>query len=410
MRPIVILGAGQGGTSTAESLRDRGYDGPLMLVDASEELPYRRPPLSKAFLAGTADRASLAFRPASFYDNLGIELILGTAAVEVDHGPRRVRLASGEHLAYEHLVLATGSRPRPWPSEGASLENVFHLSTLDDAERVRAAMRDATTLTVIGGGFIGLEAASTARDAGLDVTVLEAGPRVMARALTVTASEELTRRHRANRIDIRTNVEIDRIISDGTRAVGVLLATGEHIPTDMLLVGVGSVAATPTVRPDLRDDSGAIRVDALLRTADPGVSAIGDAAAFPWRGRRIRLESVQNATDQGRSVAARLTGKESPYSSTPWFWTEQAGIKLQMAGLHEGAEREVILGDQEGGRFSVLAFRDDALLGGESFGRAAEHIAIRRLLDSGRALSPDLAATEGFDLVAFSKNPVPTGG
>ncbi|MGM7678574.1 NAD(P)/FAD-dependent oxidoreductase [Microbacterium sp. A94] len=403
MRPVVIIGAGQGGTTTAEALRDRGFDGAITLVDASVELPYRRPPLSKAFLSGDLDRESLVFRPTSFYEELDVELALGESAIGIDNSRKHLELAHGRKLGYDHLVIATGSSPCPWPGTGAQLDGVFQLSTVDDAERLRTAMRSGAALTVIGGGFIGMEVASTARKAGLDVTVLEKAERVMARTLTALASDVLVEKHRGLGVTVRTAVSVDAIVGSAGRVTGVRLDSGELLPSDLVLVGVGSAASIGPAGADLCDKSlRAIRVDEFLRTIDPSVSAIGDVAAFP-RGRRgIRLESVQNATDQARSVAARLTGQTTPYITTPWFWTEQAGVKLQIAGLVAGADRYVVRGDS--GRFSIFAFNDGGLLGAESFSNPADYIAVRALLTHGLCITPEQAQDQDFDLAALARS------
>ena len=405
MRPVLIVGGGQGGVSTAESLRDRGYDGPIRMLDAGSEVPYRRPPLSKAYLTGQADAAGLRFRPESFYAELGIDLLLGTAMAGIDHSARQLLLADGSRLDYDHLVLATGSAPRPWPGPGAGLEGVLQLATLEDADRMRAALAGAGSLTIIGGGFIGLEAASTAIKAGLSVTVLEAADRVMARALTPFSSEHLVQRHRELGVDLRTGVLVEQLLGDGRAVTGVRLVSGETIPSDLVLVSVGSAANVAGLSAELVDEQlRAIRVDELLLTADSNVSAIGDAAAFLRGGARIRLESVQNATDQARAVAARLTGDPAPYAAVPWFWTEQAGVKVQMAGLTAAADSFVVRGDPAGDRFSVFAFDGQELRGAESFGRPGDHIAVRTLLGAEAELSPAQAADLDFDLAAHARS------
>jgi len=404
MRSVVVVGAGQGGVSAVESLRERGFDGDITLVDASHELPYRRPPLSKAYLSGEVDRASLSFRPPRFYEEVAIRLELGSAAAHVDHSRRRVTLASGLALRYDHLVLALGSTPRRWTGEGCDLAGIHYLGAAEDADRLREGMKQAATLTVIGGGFIGLEVASTAAKAGLRVTVLESSDRVMARALSPIASEHLTQRHRNLGVDVRTKVTVDAIVGSAGAVSGVRLGSGEIVPSELVLVGIGSQAVTSPLDSTFIDASlRAIRVNELLLSDDMNISAIGDAAAFPRNDARIRLESVQNAADQGRAVAARLTGVPSRYSAVPWFWTEQAGVKVQMAGLASGATEFVVRGNADAGRFSVFSFHDGQLLGAESFGRSADHIAVRNLLAAHAPLRPDQASDNEFDLAAYAK-------
>jgi len=405
---VVVIGAGQAGSDTAAALRAQGFDGRITLVGAEGVLPYQRPPLSKQFLAGTASGGELALRPASFHTERDIEFVARDPAVRLDRDARRVALASGRTLGYRHLVLAVGARPRRLTVPGAGLDGVLTLRSLTDAGRLRDAMRDTGRLLVVGGGFVGLEVAATARAAGLAVTVVEAGPRLLARAVSGAMSAHLLAEHRAHGVRVLLSREVTALHGDGAgRVREAELAGGERIAADLVVVGIGAL-------PDVALAAGAglavddgILVDGHLRTGDPAVYAIGDCARFPdpRTGRPLRLESVQNAADQARCVAAALCGAPRPYAALPWFWTEQYGLRLQIAGLGAGHDRVVTLGDPRTGRFSLLCYRGERLLATESVNRPADHMITRRLMGAGAPLpTPEEAAAPGFGFKTFQRS------
>jgi len=404
MTQIVIAGGGQAGFQTAMSLRQNGFDGRILLVGDEPGLPYQRPPLSKAYLTGDMSREGLDLRPATFFTKEQIELI-ADCVDSVDRQARRVTLRAGGTLAYDHLVLATGARNRLLNIEGADSAGVHLLRTAADAERLRAALAGAQRAVVIGAGFIGLEIAAGLRKRGIDVTVLEALDRVMARAVTPELSVYFARYHAENGTRLLFKTGAVRLTQSGGHVDGVEISDGSVLPADLVVIGVGVVPNVElAAAAGLPVDNGIV-VDKHLLTADPHISAIGDCAAFPSidAGRRVRLESVQNAVDQARCVAARLTGRPHAYGAVPWFWSDQGTLKLQMVGLTQGWTDTVVIGDPAAASFSVLCFAGSRLIGIESVNRPADHMAGRRLLAGATSLTPEMARAPGFDLKAFAK-------
>src|SRR5215471_6801226 len=396
---VLIVGAGHAGFQVALSLRQLGFKERVCLINGEAHLPYQRPPLSKAYLKGSGGPDSLMFRPEKFYHEQSIELIYDRA-VTIDRSGRKLRLASGGLLDYGHLVLATGARNRLIDIPNANLENVRYLRILDDSEDLRRRIAACKRVVVIGAGFIGLEFAATARIKGLEVDVLELASRVMARAVTKEVSEYFQARHAEAGVRIHLGVQATAIEATGDKVTGVSLNDGRHVPADLVVVGVGVL---PNV--ELAAEAGlpvgsGIIVNERLLTADPAISAIGDCALFnsPRFGGSLRLESVQNATDHAKCVAARLTGDDKPYDGQPWFWSDQGDDKLQIAGLTTGYDRVVMRGDPAQKAFSAFCYRGDKLLGIESVNRAGDHMFGRRFLPMERALPPEKAGDPTFDL------------
>lgn len=397
--PVIIVGAGHGGYQVAASLRQAGFSDRICLINDEAHLPYQRPPLSKAYIKGSAGPESLMFRPEKFYHDQTIELIAGRA-VSIDRAGRKVLLASGETLAYGHLVLATGARNRLLDLPNANLPDVKYLRILDESEALRKIMPSKTRVVVIGAGFIGLEFAATARLKGLEVDVLELAPRVMARAVTAEVSEYFQARHREAGIRIHLGVQATSIEAEDGKVTGVSLSDGRHLPADLVVVGVGVLPNIELAAEAGLPVAAGIIVDEYLSTPDPNISAIGDCALFasPRFGGSQRLESVQNATDHARCLAARLTGDRKPYDSHPWFWSDQGDDKLQIAGLTTGYDRVVLRGDPGKRAFSAFCYHGDRLLGIESINRAGDHMFGRRLQAMDRSITPKQAADESFDL------------
>jgi 3-phenylpropionate/trans-cinnamate dioxygenase ferredoxin reductase subunit len=397
--PVIIAGAGHGGYQVAASLRQAGFAGRICLVNDEAHLPYQRPPLSKAYIKGSAGPESLFFRPGKFYQDQKIELVAGRVAA-IDRREGKVVLASGSSLHYGHLVLATGARNRMLDLPNANLPDVKYLRILDESEALRALMPSKKRAVIIGAGFIGLEFASTARIKGLEVDVIELAPRVMARAVTAEVSDYFQQRHREAGIRIHLGVQATSIEAEGGKVTGVSLSDGRHLPADLVVVGVGVL---PNI--ELAAEAGlavasGIIVDEYLLTADPNISAVGDCALFasPRFGGSLRLESVQNATDHARCVAARLTGDKKVYDGQPWFWSDQGDDKLQIAGLTTGYDQVVMRGDPAKKAFSAFCYKQGRLVGIESINRAGDHMFGRRLLGMDRSLAPEHAADESFDL------------
>lgn len=377
---VVIVGAGQAGFQAAASLRAEGFAGPIQLVGDEPGLPYQRPPLSKAFIKdGNADR--LMLRSVEFYATNGIELIEGRAE-RIDREARTVRLADGRQLGYDHLVLAVGARNRTPPIVGGDLPGVLDLRSLTDAHRLRDALAAARRVVVVGGGFIGLEVAATARAGGCDVTVLEAADRLMSRVVSPAMSDYFRAAHEAAGIELRLGVKAEAIEEEGGRAAAVRVAGGDAVPCDLVLCAIGISPATELAREAGLSTADGIVVDDVLLTADPAISAIGDCASFPHRaaGAMVRLESVQNAVDQAKCIARRIVGREARYDEVAWFWSDQGEHKLQIAGLASERDSFVARPSPDGGRLTVHVFRDDRLVAVETANEPADHMAARKLL------------------------------
>jgi 3-phenylpropionate/trans-cinnamate dioxygenase ferredoxin reductase subunit len=397
--PVVIVGAGHAGFQVAASLRQNGFKDRISLINDEPHLPYQRPPLSKAYLKGTGGPDSLMFRPQKFYADQAIELIADHATA-IDRAARKLVLASGASLDYGHLVLATGARNRLLDIPNANLANVRYLRILDDSEDLRARLASCGRVVVIGAGFIGLEFAATARIKGLEVDVLELASRVMARAVTAEVSDYFQKQHTAAGIRIHLGVQATAIEAEGGKVTGVSLSDGRHVPADLIVVGVGVLPNVELAAEAGLPVASGIIVNEHLLTSDPNISAIGDCALFesPRFGGSLRLESVQNATDHARCVAARLTGDDKPYDGQPWFWSDQGDDKLQMVGLTAGYDHVVLRGEPAKKAFSAFCYRGDQLLGIESVNRAGDHMFGRRLLPAGRSITPQQAADPAFDL------------
>ncbi|MGN6572012.1 MAG: NAD(P)/FAD-dependent oxidoreductase [Pseudolabrys sp.] len=398
----LIIGAGQGGYQVAASLREAGYTDPVTIVGDEPAYPYQRPPLSKAYLLGDTTAERLLLRPPSYYEKHAIGVVTGDRAAAIDRAARGVTFASGKALPYDHLVLATGAQNRKLPVPGAEADGVLYLRTLAEADAIKDRFHAAQRIVVAGAGFIGLELAAVASKFGKAVTVVEALSRCMSRAVSPVVSHFFAEAHQAWGTTLMLEARIAAVDTADGRASGVTTADGRSVPADLVLVGIGIVPEAALAQAaGLALDNG-IAVDAHLVTSDPNISAIGDCASFPdaATGKRIRLESVQNAVDQGRCVAARIVGKPSVYAALPWFWSDQRDLKLQMVGLTSGCERTVVRGDLAARAFSVFCFNGDQLIGIESVNRAADHMFGRRLLAAGQSILPEEAADPDFDFKA----------
>lgn len=402
---VVIIGGGQAGLQVADSLRSNGYRGAVTILSDESVRPYQRPPLSKDFLSPGADPAPLPLRGENFFAEQNITLLAGVSAAGIDRESKSVRLANGGHLNYEHLVLATGASNRTLDCDGARLAGVHGLRTLEDAQKLHAALGLARRVVVIGAGFIGLEFAASARARGVEVTVLEFAPRPMGRALSAPMGDWFAKAHRDLGVRLRLGEGVAAIDGQHGAVTTVVSTTGERYDADLVVYGIGVVPNTGLAcNAGLEVDNGVI-VDAALRTADPAILAVGDCAAFPnaHTGARTRLESVQNATDHGRHAARTILGEISPYSELPWFWSTQGPLRLQIAGIAAPGDETVMRGNPETGRFSVFCFRENRLTAVESVNSPSDHMAARRLIASGLPLTPAQAADPEFDVKAHSR-------
>lgn len=400
MAGVVIAGAGQAGYQCAESLRHLGYDGAITLIGEEAYPPYQRPPLSKAYLLGDSDKERLKFRTEAYYGEHDITLRLGTRVSAIDRAAHAVELSGGEAVPYSALVLATGARVRPLPVPGADLDGVCFLKTIDDVDRIEARLGVAETVAVVGAGFIGLEFAAVASKLGKRVTVLEAAERVMARVVSPPLSEFFTALHESHGVAVRCGVGVVGLEGAVGAVRAVTLADGTSVPADLVVVGIGVIPNTDLAEKAGLDCAGGIVVDGHGRTSDPAIYAAGDCAVYahPFAGRPVRLESVQNAADQGRAVAASVAGLDEPYVAVPWFWSDQYDVKLQMAGLADGCDRWVARGAIADGKFSLFHFRGAELRAIDSVNKPADHIQGRKLLAAGVSPTPEQAADPSFAL------------
>ncbi|MBL8575434.1 MAG: FAD-dependent oxidoreductase [Hyphomicrobiaceae bacterium] len=378
--PIVIIGAGQAGAQAAQSLRANGYDGDLVMLGAEPHAPYQRPPLSKKYLSGDVSAENLALRPPAFYETNRIDLIAGAEATHIDPAGRRVETIAGQTIAYSKLLIATGTRARPLPLPGHDLDGVLTLRTIRDVDTLRPAFAPGARLVIVGGGYIGLEVAAVARARGLDVTVLEGAPRVLARVVAPPVSRFYQDLHRAHGVDIRLDQHLAGF-TGGDRVTGIALADGTTVAADLVLVAIGALACDELATASGLATRDGIAVDAFTRASAPDIFAAGDCTRFTSAlyGRDIRLESVQNAIDQAKAAAAAMLDiAAEPYDPVPWFWSDQYDVKLQIAGLSQGHDRAVVDGDPATASFSVSYYLGDRLLAVDAINRPRDHMLARR--------------------------------
>jgi len=402
---VAIVGTGQAGFQAAASLR-QGFAGHIVMIGDERVSPYQRPPLSKSYLAGDSGLNELWLRPESFYAKQEIELITGETVTAIDRAGRRLQLASGVELGWDHLVLATGARYRPLAVPGAELDGVLPLRTLADADVLRERLDEAHEIVVVGAGFIGLEFASVAIARGAGVHIIEVTHHPMGRVVSAPISRFFTDAHRRWGAQISLGTGVSRILGTGGRVTGVETTDGRQLPADLVLICIGVIPnAELAGEAGLAVDNGIV-VDECLVTVDPAILAIGDCANFPtpFAVGRVRLESVQNAVDQGRSVAAHIAGHRAPYDKVPWFWSDQGDLKLQIAGIITGHDASILRGNPESGHFSVFCYRTGRLIGVESVNQTADHVVARRLLAGDPGLTPEQAADESYDLRAHARS------
>lgn len=395
---IVVVGGGQAGAALVAKLRSLGYQGRLTLIGAEPVLPYQRPPLSKKYLLGYMALERLFLRPESFYTENEIEIRAGTTVTAIDTGARTVRMGD-EDLPWDKLALATGSKPRCLPDGcGGDLAGVHYMRTLADADRMAPEFQPGARVLVIGGGYIGLESAAVAALSGLQVTLIEMAPRILARVAAPETSDYFRALHRSHGVDIRESTGLETLIGEDGRVTGAKLSTGEEIAADLVIVGIGITPDTDLAEAaGLKIDNG-IAVDALCRTSDPRIWAAGDCSSFPWQGGRVRLESVQNAIDHAEHAAATMLGASERYLPSPWFWSDQYDCKLQIAGLNAGHDRVLTRpGTREGGR-SIWYFGDDQLLAVDAMNDPKAYMTGKRWLEAGTSPDPEKIADPETDL------------
>jgi 3-phenylpropionate/trans-cinnamate dioxygenase ferredoxin reductase subunit len=391
---IVIVGAGHGGAQAALALRQHGFAGSIAMIGREPEPPYERPPLSKEYLAREKPFDRLYIRPPALWAEKHIRMELSREVLAVDPVAKRLTLSGGETCDYGTLIWATGGDPRKLSCAGADLAGVHAVRTREDVDRLMGELdAGAKTVAVIGGGYIGLEAAAVLTKLGCKVTLLEALPRVLARVAGEELSAFYEADHRAHGVDLRTNVTVDSIVGDGTKATGVKLADGSVVPAEIVIVGIGIIAAVgPLITAGAAGGNG-VEVDELCRTSLPDIYAIGDCASHSNAfadGAVIRLESVQNANDMANTVAKAICGDPQPYKATPWFWSNQYDLKLQTVGLSTGYDQAILRGDPATRSFSVVYLKAGQVIALDSVNMVRDYVAGRKLVEA-RA-TPDVAA------------------
>lgn len=378
---LVVVGAGQAAGDLATTLRLHGYAGSIAMIGDEAYLPYRRPPLSKAFLAGEATRESLLIKRQEIYVQQGVDCLLGVGVASLHRHARQVQLHDGARIGYRHLVLATGGRPRRLALPGAQQANVHYVRTIDDILRLQCDVRPQARLVIIGGGYIGLEVAAVGVKLGLQVTVVEAQERLLSRVAAPEVSAFYARVHHDHGVEIITGAGV-RQLAGGPRVDTVVLDDGTRLPADVVVVGIG---LEPNV--ELAEAAGltvgnGIVVDTACRTSDADIWAIGDCTWHEnaFYGRHHRLESVPNATEQARVAALNLCGKPTIHEAVPWFWSDQYDLKLQMVGLSSGYDRLVMRGDMAASSFVAFYLKEGVLLSADAVNRPVDFMAARKLV------------------------------
>ncbi|HVK90992.1 MAG TPA: FAD-dependent oxidoreductase [Mycoplana sp.] len=400
---LVVVGGGQAAFALVAKLRALKDMRPVTIVSSEASPPYQRPPLSKKYLLGEADLGRLQFRPESWYPEHDVELRLSTEVTSIDRAVKLVTLSDGSVLSYEYLALATGASPRRLPAEiGGDLEGVYTVRDYLDADRLGLEMTEGRRALVVGGGYIGLEAAAVARGRGLDVTVIEMADRILQRVASPATATILKAIHLARGVDIREKTGLVRLTGENGRVTGAELSDGFPLPADVVVVGIGVEPNDRLARDAGLEVSNGIVVDAYARTSDPSIFAMGDCAVLPFEGRRVRLESVQNAVDQAEAAAAVIAGGSAPYLPKPWFWSDQYDVKLQIAGFCLGYDDTLVRPGQREGSVSVWYFRYGRLIAVDAVNDAKAYVVGKKLLELGR--TPDRASLEdpALDLKALT--------
>ncbi len=396
---IIIIGAGQAAAQAISSLAQGGFDGTIALIGEETHLPYQRPPLSKKFMTGEMDEARLYFRPAAFYDQNNVKCMLNMRVTKIDPAEKKVTLANDDNLTYDKLIIATGSRPRKIPLTGSDAARVFDLRTIDDINRIKPYCQKGCHIGIIGGGYIGLETAAAAKQLGVDVTVYEAAPRVLARVTTPEMSDFFMRLHHKHGVQIKTACQIDRIETENGKATGIAFADGQSTATDAIIMGVGIVPNTELAQAaGLAIDNGIV-VDDVGRCSVADIYAAGDCTTHPnaLLDTRLRLESVPNAIEQAKAVVSDILGTPTPYHHVPWFWSDQYDVKLQIVGLSADATTHYMRGDINTQSFAIFYFKGDTLIALDAVNRGAEFMAGRKLVEAslrGKKIDPALLCDE----------------
>ncbi len=400
MDRIVIIGAGQAGFSAVSTLRKEGFDGQIDLIGNERHLPYQRPPLSKKYLLGEMSAERLTFRDNSFFSEEKITLHLGQEAQTIDRDEKKVELSNGASLTYDHLILTTGSRARTLPDQlvtDVDPDRLFTVRSLADIDRMQPRFKAGARLLVLGGGYIGLEAAAVARQMGLEVTLVEMQERLLARVTSPQTSDYFTNLHQDQGVELRLGVGLDQLTQEGD-VIKALLSDGASVACDLVIVGIGGIANAELAQSAGLVVEAGIVVDEFGRTSDDSIFAAGDCCLLPYRGDQIRLESVQNAIDQALIVAKTIMGGNEAYCPNPWFWSDQYDIKLQIAGLFGGYDTIVRRPGKDERSCSHWYYRKGGLICVESINDPRAYMMGKRWLEKGQTPSPDEIANPETDL------------
>ena len=402
--PIVIIGAGQAAASFVSRHTALGSTQPLLLIGEEPHPPYQRPPLSKKYLLGELERDRLFIRPLDWYAEQGVETRFNTRVTEIRPAARQIAVVAGDIIDYDRLIICTGSSARNLPAEiGGGLDAVFTLRSIADIDRLSPEFRAGRRLLIVGGGYIGLEAAAAGRQLGLEVTVIEMAERIMQRVAARETSNYFRQLHGSHGVEIMEGAEMIRLVESGGRACGAELASGEIIDADLVLIGIGG---SPNIElaqaANLECDTG-IRVDGACRSSDPYIYAAGDCTSFERNGRQIRLESVQNAADQGDLVARVIAGEDVSYTALPWFWSDQYDCKLQIAGLNIGYDQCVVRPGDKDQTQSIWYYSGDRLLAVDAINDPKAYAFGRKMIESGKNPSKESVASPDSDLRAIAK-------
>jgi 3-phenylpropionate/trans-cinnamate dioxygenase ferredoxin reductase subunit len=396
---LVIVGAGQAGFALAAKLRALKDDRPITIIGSEPCLPYQRPPLSKKYLLGEMEFDRLLFRPESWFAENDVEIRLSTPVETIDRESRLVRLFDGSTVSYANLALATGATPRRLPAAiGGDLAGVFTVRDKADADALAVEMKAGRRLLIIGGGYIGLEAAAVARKLGLEVTLIEMADRILARVAAADTADAMRAIHEAQGVVIREKTGLTRLIGLDGQVKGAELSDGTVLDIDLVIAGIGVLPNDQLASEAGIETMNGIIVDAHGRTSDPAIFAMGDCAVQDWNGSRVRLESVQNAVDQAEAVAAVLAGGEEPYCPKPWFWSDQYEVKLQIAGFNLGYDETLMRPGAREGSLSVWYFREGQLIAVDAINDAKAYVTGKKLLDTGRQPDRAVLLDAGADL------------
>jgi len=384
---VVLVGGGHAAAAFVNVLRRAGYEGRLSLISDEPVVPYHRPPLSKKYLSDTLPVEQILIRPPAWYAEQKVDLHLGVPVEQIERAHSQVRLSDGRRIGYDRLVLLTGARPRRLPAElGGESRGVCLMRSLADADALAPYLQAGRRLLVVGGGYIGLEAAAVASSKGLAVTLIEGAPRILQRVAAPITSDYFRQLHRGHGVTIKEGVSLQRLLGSDGAVSGAELSDGSQLHVDVVLAGIGVLPNVELAQQaGLHIDNG-IAVDAFCRSSDPNILAAGDCTSFEFRGQRVRLESVQNANDQGAAAAHAVLGDDKPYKPLPWFWSDQYDIKLQIAGLNLGYDAALLRPGKTPTSQSVWYYAGEQLLAVDAMSDAAAFVTAKKLLERGASV------------------------